>query len=40
MNKNYTMPDFDISAYDLNDIITISVGSGPVEGGDNGWIEI
>ncbi len=39
-NKSYTAPDFEISAYDLDDVLTISVGTGPVEGGDDGWLDI
>lgn len=33
-------PDFDVSLYDVEDIITVSVGTGPVEGGDDGWVDI
>lgn len=40
MKKSYTMPDFDLATYDLDDVITISVGTGPVEGGGDGWIEV
>ena len=39
-NKSYTPPDFEVSAYDLDDVLTISVGTGPVEGGDDGWLDI
>ena len=38
MKQVYQTPDFDVSAYELDDIITISIG--PVEGGDSGWVEI
>lgn len=40
MKQVYTTPDFDVSLYDVEDIITISVGTGPVEGGDDGWVDI
>lgn len=42
MKQAYTTPDFNVSLYDVEDIITISVGVGPVEGGDSGdgWIEV
>ena len=40
MKQVYTTPDFDVSLYDVEDIITISVGAGPVEGGDQGWMPI
>lgn len=42
MKQVYTAPEFDVSLYDVEDIITLSVGGGPIEGGDNsdGWIEI
>ena len=31
MKQVYTTPDFDVSLYDVEDIITISVGTRPVE---------
>ena len=40
MKQVYQTPDFDVSAYELDDIITISIGTGPVERGDSGWVEI
>ncbi len=40
MKQIYSAPDFDVSVYEVEDVITISVGSNPVEGGDNGWIEV
>ena len=33
MKQVYQTPDFDVSAYELDDIITISIG-------DSGWVEI
>ncbi len=40
MKQIYGAPDFDVSVYEVEDIITISVGSGPVEGGDEGWMDL
>lgn len=41
MKQVYQTPDFDVSVYELDDIITLSIGSGNVEGGgDDGWYEI
>lgn len=33
MKQVYTAPAFDVSVYDVDDIITLSIGSGPVDGG-------
>lgn len=40
MKQVYTAPAFDVSVYDVDDIITLSIGTGPVDGGDDGWVEI
>lgn len=40
MKQVYTAPEFDVSVYDVDDIITLSIGTGPVEGGNDGWVEI
>ncbi len=40
MKQIYGAPDFDVSVYEVEDIITISVGTGPVEGGDEGWMDL
>lgn len=42
MKHLYETPDFDVSVYDVEDIITISVGTDPVEGGadSDGWLDI
>lgn len=40
MKHLYETPDFDVSVYDVEDIITISIGTDPVEGGSDGWIVI
>lgn len=38
--KNYTAPDFELTVFEVQDIITVSVSSGPVDGGDGGWIDV
>ena len=38
--KKYNSPELEIIALEAEDIITPSVGTGPVEGGDDGWIDI
>ena len=30
MKQVYTAPEFDVSLYDVEDIITLSVGGGPI----------
>lgn len=41
MKKNYNAPDFEVAEFEVEDIITLSVGNGPVEGGDGGdWMDI
>ena len=40
MKQAYTAPEFDVSLYDVDDDITLSVGTGEVEGGKDGWMEI
>lgn len=41
MKQIYSAPDFDVSVYEVEDVITLSVGTGPVEGGGNdGWIDV
>lgn len=41
MKQVYTAPEFDVSLYDVDDVITISVGPGAIEGGDGGdWMPI
>lgn len=40
MKKTYNAPDFDVAQFETEDIITISVGTGPVEGGGDGWINL
>ncbi len=37
----YTTPDFDVTVYEIEDVITLSIGSGDVDGGgatgNGGW---
>ena len=40
MKQVYTAPAFDVSVYDVDDIITLSIGTSPVEGGEAGWMPI
>ena len=40
MKHAYKAPEFDVSLYDVDDVITLSVGNGAVEGGNDGWMEI
>jgi len=40
MKKNYNAPDFEVAEFEVEDIITISVGGNPEEGGDGGWMNI
>lgn len=38
--KDYRAPDFELSVLESEDLVTISVGTGPVEGGEGGWLDI
>lgn len=44
MKQAYTAPEFDVSLYDVDDVITLSVGIGAIEGGEtgkeSGWMDI
>ena len=40
MKQIYSAPDFDVSVYEVEDVITVSVGTRPVEGGNDGWIDV
>lgn len=43
MERAYIAPDFDVTLYDVEDVLTmISVGETPVEGGnsEDGWMDI
>lgn len=35
--KKYSTPNFDITIYEIEDIITLSIGTGAPDGGDEGW---
>lgn len=37
MTREYLTPDFDVTVYEVEDVITASIGSNPVDGGDQGW---
>lgn len=38
--QKYAAPDFEISVFELDDVLTISVGTGPIDGGDDGWVDV
>lgn len=40
MKQGYVAPEFEVSSYDVEDVITLSVGSGEVDNGEGGWMEI
>ena len=42
MERAYIAPDFDVTLYDVEDVLTISVGTDHVEGGnsEDGWMDI
>lgn len=40
MKQVYTAPEFEVSLFDVDDVITLSVGTGPIEGGNDGWMEV
>ena len=40
MKQIYNAPDFDVSVYEVEDIITLSVGGNPVEGGNDRWMDL
>ncbi len=35
--KEYISPDFDITVYEIEDVITVSIGGGDPDGGNTGW---
>ncbi len=35
--QRYETPDFNVSVYEIEDVITLSIGDGSVDGGDTGW---
>ncbi len=39
MTREYVSPDFDVTVYEIEDVITFSIGSGSLDGGsdDSGW---
>ena len=36
MIREYLTPDFDVTVYEIEDVITVSIGDGNPEGGANG----
>lgn len=40
MKQVYTAPEFEVSLFDVDDVITLSVGTGPIEGGNDGWMDV
>lgn len=39
MNNKYVAPDFDVTIFEIEDVITVSIGNGPIDGGDNNWLD-
>ena len=38
MNREYMTPDFDVTVYEIEDVITLSMGDKDPNGGDgSGW---
>lgn len=40
MMREYVTPDFDVTVYEIEDVITVSIGEGGYNGstdGDGGW---
>ena len=37
MTREYLTPDFDVTVYEIEDVITLSIGTGSVDGGDDNW---
>lgn len=36
----YTKPDFDVTIYEIEDVITLSIGAGTIDGGeDDDWSD-
>ncbi len=40
MKQVYTAPEFEVSLFDVDDVITLSVGTGPIDGGSDGWMDV
>ena len=34
--REYLTPDFDVTVYEIEDVITVSIGDGPADGGPAG----
>lgn len=37
MTREYVTPDFDVTVYEIEDVITLSIGEGAPNGGDTDW---
>lgn len=37
MMREYVTPDFDVTVYEIEDVITLSIGDGKPDGGDTDW---
>lgn len=37
MVREYVTPDFDVTVYEIEDVITLSIGDGGLDGGSEGW---
>ncbi len=35
--KKYETPDFDVTIYEIDDVITLSIGEGNLDGGNTNW---
>lgn len=37
MNREYMTPDFDVTVYEIEDVITLSIQDGGMNGSDDSW---
>ena len=37
MTREYLTPDFDVTVYEIEDVITVSVGENDPDGSDTSW---
>ena len=38
MNREYMTPDFDVTVYEIEDVITLSIKEGGMNGSDDSWL--
>ena len=38
--QKYGTPDFVRTEFELDDVLTVSVGTRSVDGGDDGWLDV